>query len=111
MGDLTRKHVPYASRKELVSVLETLRELTVSEACEALKLNARCYYRWRSRPEQPAVKTAWNRITPDEEAAILTAARDEALSDMRAAGLMVYGHESRKFFSSVSTVQRVLKES
>ncbi|MBL7072132.1 MAG: transposase [Candidatus Omnitrophica bacterium] len=109
MGDLTRKHVPYASRKELVGVLETLKELTVAEACEALKLNARRYYRWRSRPEHPAVKMAWNRITPDEEAAILTAARDEALCDMRAAGLMVYGHESSKFFSSVSTIQRVLK--
>ncbi|MDP2929217.1 MAG: integrase core domain-containing protein [Candidatus Omnitrophota bacterium] len=109
MGDLTRKHVPYPSQKELIGVLETLKELTVAEACEALKLNARRYYRWRQRPEQPAVKTAWNRITPDEEAAILTAARDEALCDMRAAGLMVYGHESRKFFSSVSTVQRVLK--
>ncbi|MDP2913183.1 MAG: integrase core domain-containing protein [Candidatus Omnitrophota bacterium] len=109
MGDLTRKHVPYPSQKELISVLETLKELTVAEACEALKLNARRYYRWRRRPEQTVVKTAWNRITPDEESAILTAARDEALSDMRAAGLMVYGHESRKFFSSVSTVQRVLK--
>lgn len=90
-------------------MLETLRELTVAEACEALKLNARRYYRWRSRLEQPAVKTAWNRIMPEEETAILTAARDEALSDMRAAGLMVYGHESRKFFTSVSTIQRVLK--
>jgi len=109
MGDLTRKHVPYPSQKELIGVLETLKELTVAEACEALKLNARRYYRWRSRPELPAVKTAWNRITPDEESAILTAARDEALCDMRAAGLMVYGHESSKFFSSVSTIQRVLK--
>lgn len=109
MGDLTRKHVPYPSRKELIGVLETLKELTVAEACEALKLNARRYYRWRSRPELPAVKTAWNRIMPEEEGAILTAARDEALCDMRAAGLMVYGHESGKFFSSVSTIQRVLK--
>lgn len=109
MGDLTRKHVPYPSQKELIEVLETLKELTVSEACEVLKLNARRYYRWCAKPASPAAKTAWNRIMPDEEAAILTAARDEALCDMRAAGLMVYGHESRKFFSSASTVQRVLK--
>ena len=71
MGDLTRKHVPYPSQKELIGVLETLKELTVSEACEALKLNARRYYRWRARPESPAVKTAWNRITPEEEGAYL----------------------------------------
>ncbi|MBU4467314.1 MAG: DDE-type integrase/transposase/recombinase [Candidatus Omnitrophica bacterium] len=109
MGDLKRKHVPYPSQKELIGALETLKELTVTEACEALKLNARRYYRWRRRTRLPAVKTAWNRITPEEEATILTAARNEALCDMRAAGLMVYGHESRKFFSSVSTVQRVLK--
>ena len=111
MGDLTRKHVPYPSQKELIGVLETLKELTVSEACEALKLNSRRYYRWRARPEIPAPKTAWNRITPEEEDAILTAARDEALCDMRAAGLMVYGHESGKFSTSVSTVQRILKRS
>ena len=109
MGNLSRKHVPYTSQKELIGALEGLKELTVAEACEALKLNARRYYRWRARPESPAVKMAWNRITPEEESAILTAAGDEALCDMRAAGLMVYGHESGKFFSSVSTIQRMLK--
>ena len=46
---------------------------------------------------------------PDEENALLVAARDETLCNLRAAGLMVYGHESGKFFLSVSTVQRVLR--
>jgi len=41
--------------------------------------------------------------------AILDAAKDEALCDLKAAGLMVYGHESGKFHRSVSTVQRTLK--
>ncbi len=109
MGDLTRKHVPYPSQKELIGVLETLKELTVAEACEALKLNARRYYRWRLRPESPTVKTAWNRIMPEEEGAVVTAAGTEELADLRASDLMVYGHESRKFFLSVSTIQRVLK--
>ncbi len=109
MGDLMRKHVPYPSQKELIEVLETLKELTVAEACEALKLNARRYYRWRSRPESPAVKTAWNRIMPEEEASVVTAASSEELADLRASDLMVYGHESGKFFLSVSTIQRVLK--
>ncbi len=109
MGDLTRKHVPYPSQKELIGVLETLKELTVSEACEALKLNARRYYRWRARPEIPAHKMAWNRIMPEEEGAVVTAAGSEELADLRASDLMVYGHESGKFFLSVSTVQRVLK--
>jgi len=109
MGDLTRKHVSYPSQKELIGVLETLKELTVTEACEALKLSARRYYRWRARPETPAPKTAWNRIMPEEEAAVVTAAGTEELADLRASDLMVYGHESRKFFLSVSTIQRVLK--
>lgn len=109
MGDLTRKHIPYPSRKELIEVLEGLKELTVTEACEALKLNQRRYYRWLLQPETPAPKMAWNRITPEEETAVVTAAGSEELADLRASDLMVYGHESRKFFLSVSTIQRVLK--
>jgi len=108
VGDLSHKKVPYASQKELISALEGLKELTVAEACEALKLSKRRYYRWRRRPEEPSKKTAWNKITTDEENAILIAAGDEALCDLRSAGLMVYGHESGKFFCSVSTVQRTL---
>ncbi|MFA4873677.1 MAG: integrase core domain-containing protein [Patescibacteria group bacterium] len=108
MGDLSRKKVPCASQKELIDALEGLKELTVAEACEALKLSERRYYRWRRRPEEPSKKTAWNKITTDEENAIRAAAGDEALCDLRAAGLMVYGHESGKFFCSVSTVQREL---
>jgi putative transposase len=109
MGDLTRKKVPHLSRIELLGALESLKELTVAEACEVLKLNARRFYRWRARPDAPTVKTAWNRIMPDEEAAVLASAGDEALCDLRAAGLMVYGHESGKFFMSISTVQRILR--
>lgn len=109
MGDLSRKKIKRISQKELLEVLGTLKELTVAEACEVLKLNSRRYYRWRSRSEVPAAKRAWNRITPQEESAILDAAKNETLCDLRAAGLMVYGHESGKFHCSVSTVQRVLK--
>ncbi len=43
------------------------------------------------------VKRAWNKIMPKEEAAIVAAGRDEKLTDLRAAGLMVYGHESGRF--------------
>ena len=109
MGDLSRKWVPYPSQKELIEVLEGLKELTVREACEALKLNSRRYYRWCVRPNMPVPRTAWNRITPDEETAVVTAARSEELADLRASDLMVYGHESGKYSLSVSTIQRVLK--
>ena len=67
----------------------------------------RRYYRWLE--DKPAVaRCAWNRITPKEEEEIVTAGRDEKLADLRAAGLMVYGHETGKFYCSISTIQRIL---
>lgn len=97
-------------RKELIEVIGSLKELTIAKSCEVLKLNPRRYYRWHNTPEATAAKIAWNKITPQEEQAILDAAKDQALCDLRAAGLMVYGHESSKFHCSVSTVQRTLKQ-
>jgi len=91
-----------------MEVTENLEELSTTEACEVLGLNPRRYWRWLNWAP-PAERTAWNRITPQEEGVILEAARDEELGDLRAAGLMVYGQESGKFHCSVSTVQRVLK--
>ena len=88
-------------------VIEGVSELTKTQACDVLMLKPRRYYRWLHR--QPLLpKKGWNRITPQEEAAILTAGRDENLADLRAADLMVYGHERMKFYCSVATVQRVL---
>ena len=89
-------------------MLNCLKEITIQKGCEVLRLRVRRYYRWCNK--KPIMKkTAWNKITPDEEDAILKAAKDESLSDFRAAELMVYGHESKEFYSSVSTIQRVLK--
>lgn len=101
------KKVAIRARKELVEAIQGLRMTSVRDACEAIRLNYRRYYRWQHiRPY--AAKIAWNRITPQEEAAIVNAGRDERLCDFRAAGLMVYGHDAGKFHCSVSTVQRVL---
>ncbi len=87
--------------------MQGLRELSISDGCEVLRLKTRRYYRWLNcKPILP--KKAWNRITPREEQAIVESGKDEKLVDLRAAGLMVYGHESGKFHCCVSTVQRVL---
>jgi transposase InsO family protein len=94
-------------QEELIAVIGRVNELSKARACEALMLGRRRYYRWLSW-KPPLPKLAWNRITPQEEAAIIEAGRDEQLVDLRSAGLMVYGHESKKFHCSVSTVQRVL---
>ena len=83
-------------------------ELSVSECCEILLLSDRRYYRWVNWKE-PWKRIPWNRIKPEEEDAILKAAKDEALCDLRAAGLMVYGHDTGEFSCSISTVQKVLK--
>lgn len=90
-------------------MVEGLEELTTTEACEVLKLKPRRYYRW-VKWQPPVPRAAWNRITLEEEAEIIKAGREESLCDLRAAGLMVYGQESGKFFCSVATVQRVLRE-
>lgn len=88
-------------------MLQGLEELNITDGCGVLQLKPRRYYRWLH--SQPAGKrSAWNRITPQEEAAIIEAGRDEELVDLRSAGLMVYGHESGKFHCSISMVQRVL---
>ena len=80
---------------------------SIQDACEAIRLNRRRYYRWL-HIKQKVTHLAWNRITPLEEKAIIEAGRDERLCDLRAAGLMVWGHETDKFRCSLSTVYRVL---
>jgi len=106
-GNLAYKKIGSQAQKELIEVLQGLKELSVTDGCGVLQLKPRRYYRWLH--SHPAGKrSAWNRITPQEEAAIIEAGRDEALVDLRSAGLMVYGHESGKFHCSISTVQRIL---
>jgi len=94
-------------QEDLIGVINGVKELSKGAACEVLVLGRRRYYRWLSW-KPPLPKLAWNRITPQEETAIVEAGREERLCDLRAAGLMVYGHDTDKFYCSVSTVQRVL---
>lgn len=93
------------------TLLNAIREsgTSISTCCAILMLNERRYYRWKMWRE-PKKRIAWNKLKPDEEAAILEAARDEGLSDQRAAGLMVYGHENGKYYCCPSTVQKTLKK-
>lgn len=95
-------------REELIKAIGEVKDISKSKACEVLLLKRRRYYRWLRARTRLLPKTAWNRIRPEEETAILEAARDEKLVDLRSAGLMVYGHESKKFHCSISTVQRIL---
>lgn len=90
-----------------MGLIGEVKELSKDEACTVLMLSRRRYYRWLYRkPLLP--KAAWNRITPEEEASIVEAGKDERLVDLRSAGLMVYGHETGRYYCSISTIQRVL---
>src|SRR3989304_5640171 len=95
-------------QEELIKAIGEVKALSKANACEVLLLKRRRYYRWLSPRAKLLSETAWNHIRHEEEEAILEAARDKRLVDLRCAGLMVYGHESGKFHCSISTVQRVL---
>lgn len=101
------KKIARESQEALIEAVCSLKLITVKEACEIIGIRQRRYYRWLGWKET-VKRPAWNRILPEEESAILEAARDEKLCDLRSAGLMVYGQDSNKYYCSVSTVQRVL---
>lgn len=82
---------------------------SLQKACEVLDLPRRRYYRWQEW-SLPEARQAWNRMLPEEEEAILSAARREDLAHLRTAGLMVWGHDTGAFHAGLSSVHRVLKK-
>lgn len=83
--------------------------ISLEKACEVLDLPRRRYYRWQEW-SLPQPRQAWNRMLPEEEEAILSAARREDLAHLRTAGLMVWGHDTGAFHAGLSSVHRVLKK-
>lgn len=82
--------------------------ISIEKACEVLDLPRRRYYRWQDW-SAPEPRQAWNRMLPQEEESILSAARREDLAHLRTAGLMVWGHDTGAFHAALSSVHRVLK--
>src|SRR3989338_3689355 len=107
-GELVYRKIGQDMQEELIKAIGEVKVLSKAKACEVLLLKRRRYYWWLRARAKLLSETAWNRIRPEEEEAILEVARDKRLVDLRCAGLMVYGHESGKFHCSISTVQRVL---
>ena len=97
-----------AVREGLVLAIQ-VSGFSIRRGCKVLLLSERRYYRWIGWKE-PSRRQAWNKLRPEEEAEILKAAKDETLCDLRAAGLMVNGHDTDRFHCSVSTVQKTLKK-
>jgi len=82
--------------------------ITQKKACEIFGLAPRKFRRWvNPKPVRP--RTAWNKALERERDAIEAAAWEPELIGKPVSHIFVRGHESGKFFASLSTVYRVLK--
>jgi transposase InsO family protein len=90
-------------------IKESMEEgLSQKKACETFGINPRKLRRWASlKPLKERV--AWNKLLEHEHQAIEEAAWMPELMDKPISHIYVYGHESRRFYASLSTVYRVLK--
>jgi len=90
-------------------IKETIADgVTQKRACEIFGIVPRKFRRWTVvKPPKPRV--AWNKITDDERQAIENAAFKPELLGKPLSHIFVHGHDSESFFTSMSSVYRVLK--
>ena len=83
--------------------------VTQKLSCEIFGISPRKFRRWaRPLPHKPRI--AWNKILENERGAIEAAAWEPELIGKPVSHIFVHGHQSGKFFASLSTVYHVLKE-
>ncbi|MGE3063601.1 MAG: hypothetical protein AB7T10_08220 [bacterium] len=82
--------------------------LTQKESCSIIDIDTRKYRRW-ANPKPLKPRTAWNKILPQERDAVINTAWDERFWNKPISHIFVYGHESGRFFMSLSSVYRILK--
>jgi hypothetical protein len=82
--------------------------LTQNQACLTFGLSPRKFRRW-ANPKPVKPRTAWNKILTQEHEAIKDAVYVPELLDKPLSHVFVHGHDTGKFFASLSTVFRVLK--
>lgn len=83
--------------------------MTQKQACETFGISTRKYRRWNnSKP--PLERIAWNKILPEEREAIIQTAYKEEFLGKPISHIFVHGHDSRRYFASLSTVYKVLAE-
>lgn len=102
------KKIVREAREALLKAIEES-PASIKTCCEILILSERRYYHWK-RWKEPKKRVAWNKLRPGETAAILETARSEEQAGLRAACLMVHGHDTNKYYCSPSTVQKTLKK-
>jgi putative transposase len=82
---------------------------TQKRACRIFDIAPRKFRRW-ANPKPIRLRTAWNKTLEHERDAIETAAWIPELIGKPISHIFVHGHESGKFFASLSTVYHVLKD-
>lgn len=82
--------------------------VTQKRACEIFGIAPKKFRRW-ANPKPIRSRSAWNKTLEHEHDAIETAAWMPELIGKPVSHIFVHGHESGRFFASLSTVYRVLK--
>jgi len=102
-------HFPRKTQQEVIAVIkETIvLGLTQKEACRIFDIGQRKFRRWCCYKEK-AKRTAWNRITDTEREAITSSVFEPSLIGKPLSHVFVFGHEHHRFYTSLSTVYRVL---
>jgi len=72
-------------------------------------LSVRKFRRWKN-PKPKKKRIPWNRILPEEAEAITNAVYAPELLGKPLSHLYVYGQDTGKYYASISTLFRVLKE-
>lgn len=83
-------------------------KVSQKRACKIFGIAPRKFRRW-ANPKPLHPRSAWNKILPHERDAIEAAAWDPDLAGKPVSHIFVHGHDSSRFFASMSTVYRVLK--
>lgn len=78
-------------------------------ACSVFMISPRKFRRW-AKPKTSAPRTAWNKLLPAERETIRETAWQAEFLGKPLSHLYVYGHESGKFLTSLSTLYRVLEK-
>ena len=103
-------HFEQEVKRAVVNVINEVvtQGLTQKRACQIFGIAPRKFRRWVN-PRQVRPRTAWNKTLAHERDAIETAAWTPELIGKPVSHIFVHGHESGKFFASLSTVYHVLK--
>lgn len=108
-GPLTGHFKPEVKQAVITAINNAIaQDLTQKQSCEIFGILPRKFRRWL-KPKPVSVRTAWNKLLEHERDAIEAAAWTPELIGKPVSHVFVHGHNSCKFFASLSTVYHVLK--